>query len=342
MPLISVIIPVYNAGSTIKRCIESIVSNHAKIEIICVDDGSKDNSLQILTEMSLCDGRIRVVHQENTGAGEARNKGLSLATGEYIMFCDADDTYLPTTIDLICEDIEKYNADYIVFHRQTETLDGSINYWGGKEERVVNLNCTWYDYLNDFMIQRSHGLVVTTKVFRKSIIDKFNIKFEKFTFSEDMWFNLLYITKAEVFIEDYRAYYRQYQTVGSICLRPYKNYFDLNMECPQHYVDSYPEEAAQIKKFLVAYTYNTLVWASTRILMGIDAKTIKGRFRMLKSLFNRLSVKQVVSDYMSCCQIDDSSRIRCSYITNESIVRYAAKFYYLPKAKAAIVKLIRK
>lgn len=342
MPLISVIIPVYNASNTIKRCIESIVSNNAEIEIICVDDGSKDDSLQVLNEISLRDKRIKVFHQENTGAGEARNKGLSLANGEYVMFCDADDSYLPTTIDLICEDIEKYNADYIVFHRQTETLDGAINYWGGKEERVVNLNCTWYNYLNDFMIQRGHGLVVFTKVFRKSLIDKYNIRFERFTFSEDTWFNLLYISKANVFIEDYRAYYKQYQTEGSICLRPYKNYFELNMECPQQYVTTFPKEATYIKKFLTIHTYHSLVWASTRILMGIDAKTHIEKYRMLKSLFNKPAVKQVVNDYMDTCSIDESDKARCSYIANESILQYAIRFYYLSKVKATIVKLIRK
>lgn len=339
--LISVIIPVYNAARTIERCIASIVSEKAEIEIICVDDGSKDDSLQILSELSLNDGRIKVAHQENAGAGEARNKGLSLAGGKFIMFCDADDAYLPSTIDYIIEDIERFNADYIVFHRQTETLGGSINYWGGKEERVESLGCTWYGYLNDYMIQRGYGLGVVTKVFRRSIIDKYKIRFERFTFSEDMWFNLLYISKSKVFVEDYRAYYKQYQTVGSICLRPYNNYFDLNMECPQLYAETYPEEAALIKKFLSIYSYQTLVWSSTRILMGIDATTLKEKYEMLKSLFKRPSVKKAVSDYTNCCQLDNSSKQRCSYIINESIIRYAARYYYLPRIKALIAKLIR-
>ena len=340
--LISVIIPVYNAARTIERCIASIVSEKAEIEIICVDDGSKDDSLQILSELSLNDGRIKVAHQENAGAGEARNKGLSLAGGKFIMFCDADDAYLPSTIDYIIEDIERFDADYIVFHRQTESLGGSINYWGGKEERVESLGCTWYGYLNDYMTQRGHGLGVVTKVFRRSIIDKYNIRFERFTFSEDMWFNLLYISKAKVFIEDYRAYYKQYQTEGSICLRPYKNYFELNMECPQQYVITYPKEATYLKKFLTIHTYHSLVWASTRILMGIDAKTHIEIYRMLKSLFNKPAVKQVVNDYMDTCSIDESDKARCSYIVNESILQYAIRFYYLSKVKATIVKLIRK
>lgn len=339
--LISVIIPVYNAARTIERCIASIVSEKAEIEIICVDDGSKDDSFLILSELSLSDGRIKVAHQENAGAGEARNKGLSLAGGEFIMFCDADDAYLPSTIDYIIEDIERFDADYIVFHRQTESLGGSINYWGGKEERVVSLGCTWYGYLNDYMIQRGHGLGVVTKVFRRSIIDKYNIRFERFTFSEDMWFNLQYISKSKVFVEDYRAYYKQYQTEGSICLRPYNNYFDLNMECPQHYVEANPEEAAYIKNFLTTYTYQTLVWSSIRILMGIDATTLKEKYEMLKSLFKRPSVKKAVSDYTNCCQLDNSSKKRCSYITHESIIRYAARYYYLPRIKALLAKLIR-
>ena len=76
--------------------------------------------------------------------------------------------------------------------------------------------------------------------------------------------------------------------------------------------------------------------------MGIDAKTHIEKYRMLKSLFNKPAVKQVVNDYMDTCSIDESDKARCSYIANESILQYAIRFYYLSKVKATIVKLIRK
>ena len=92
---ISVIIPVYNAGESIKECIESIQKQTLNaMEIICVDDGSTDDSLQILKDMRKADGRICILEQQNQGAGKARNLALQNATGEFVCFVDADDTLI--------------------------------------------------------------------------------------------------------------------------------------------------------------------------------------------------------------------------------------------------------
>ena len=89
---ISVVIPVYNVGKYLRRCLDSLASQTLReIEIICVDDGSTDESGEILDEYAARDTRVRVVHQENAGAGPARNTGMDLAQGEYLFFCDPDD-----------------------------------------------------------------------------------------------------------------------------------------------------------------------------------------------------------------------------------------------------------
>ena len=89
---ISVIIPVYNAESYIGRCIESVqVQTFGDWQMILVDDGSNDNSLAICQKYAEIDDRIQVMHQENAGAGAARNTGLTKALGEYIVFIDSDD-----------------------------------------------------------------------------------------------------------------------------------------------------------------------------------------------------------------------------------------------------------
>lgn len=112
---ISIIIPVYNSASCIERCLESLVNQTLKdIEIICVNDGSTDNSLEILNKYSANDNRIKVYTQNNQGPSVARNLGISKANGEYIIFVDADDY-----TDLkMCEDFYnkaiKTNADIVV------------------------------------------------------------------------------------------------------------------------------------------------------------------------------------------------------------------------------------
>ena len=96
---ISVVIPVYNEEKWIRKCLDSIYSQTLKdIEIICVDDGSTDASLQILSEYSERYKNLEIIRQKNLGAGEARNKGIQAAKGEFIAFMDADDWYPSTTI----------------------------------------------------------------------------------------------------------------------------------------------------------------------------------------------------------------------------------------------------
>ena len=95
MPLISVVVPVYNAGKTIERCVDSISSqSFSDLEIILVNDGSTDDSGRICDALAACDNRIQVFHKENCGVSAARNSGIKLATGEYLLFVDSDD-YIP-------------------------------------------------------------------------------------------------------------------------------------------------------------------------------------------------------------------------------------------------------
>ncbi len=94
--LVSIIIPVYNAAKTIERSINSVVFavKNYSYEIICVDDGSKDQTLKILQELQIWNPNIIVIHQENSGAAAARNKGLEVAKGDFIAFNDSDDEWL--------------------------------------------------------------------------------------------------------------------------------------------------------------------------------------------------------------------------------------------------------
>ena len=92
IPLISIIIPVYNAGKHLSKCIDSVLAQtHKNLEIILVDDGSTDTSSQICDEYAAKDTRIKVIHQRNQGVSSARNAGLKATTGQYIGFVDADD-----------------------------------------------------------------------------------------------------------------------------------------------------------------------------------------------------------------------------------------------------------
>ena len=98
-PLVSIIVPAYNAASVLKRCLDSIVGQtYHHIEVVVVDDGSKDATGAIADEMAATDDRIRVIHKENGGVGAARNAALDVACGEWVTFVDADDYLEPDFI----------------------------------------------------------------------------------------------------------------------------------------------------------------------------------------------------------------------------------------------------
>ena len=90
--LLSVIIPAYNCEKTVRKCIDSIINqNMDRIEIIAVDDGSADNTLEVLESIAVIHNTVKIIRQKNSGVSAARNKGLENATGKYVMFVDSDD-----------------------------------------------------------------------------------------------------------------------------------------------------------------------------------------------------------------------------------------------------------
>ena len=135
-PKISVIIPVYNAESTLRRCVDSVLAQtFTDFECLLIDDGSKDRSGAICDEYAARDSRIRAFHKENGGVSSARNLGLDNATGEWIAFVDSDDwageKYLESfseylDADLIISGIQSVNKNEIVANRESEYIDGGL------------------------------------------------------------------------------------------------------------------------------------------------------------------------------------------------------------------------
>lgn len=115
-PDISIVIPVYNIEKYLPKCLDSLVNQTFKnIEIICINDGSSDNSLKILEKYASNDKRIKIINQENQGVSVARNNGIQVATGEYIMFVDGDDWIEAETCEKIYNRITCDNSDVLLF-----------------------------------------------------------------------------------------------------------------------------------------------------------------------------------------------------------------------------------
>ena len=128
-PLISVIVPVYNTEKYLKDCLEGIVNQtYQNLEILCINDGSTDGSLAILSEYAGKDERIKVIDQENKGVARARNTGLDHVTGEYITFLDADDFFEFTLYEELASKAVKMKTDICVC-RSDSFFDGETHRW---------------------------------------------------------------------------------------------------------------------------------------------------------------------------------------------------------------------
>lgn len=114
-PLVSVVVPVYNVEAYVSRCIESLLmQTYSHLEILLIDDGSQDGSLDILRRYARQDARVQVFHKENEGLGPTRNYGLRRARGEYIMYVDSDDYVLPTIVEKLLASLLEHQADISV------------------------------------------------------------------------------------------------------------------------------------------------------------------------------------------------------------------------------------
>ena len=127
-PLITVVIPVYNAASTLRRCLDSVTgSSFAPLEILCVDDGSEDGSVPIIRAYAEKDPRVRLLTQEHRYAGAARNAGIEAASGTYLHFLDADDEILPTAYGILFRAAEEAHADVCeCLYENRDAVTGSM------------------------------------------------------------------------------------------------------------------------------------------------------------------------------------------------------------------------
>lgn len=112
MELVSIIVPVYNVEKYLRECVDSLLKQTYKnLEIILVDDGSRDQSGVICNEYAEMDKRVKVIHKDNAGLGYARNSGLEIATGGYVTFIDSDDIAAPNLVELLMQGIQEHDAD---------------------------------------------------------------------------------------------------------------------------------------------------------------------------------------------------------------------------------------
>lgn len=224
MNKISIVVPVYNVEKYIKRCVDSILKQtYSNIEVILVDDGSKDSSGKICDEYAVLDERIKVVHKDNGGLGFARNSGLDVASGEYVTFVDGDDSITADHIENMVNALQQSGADTCLAGH-TKIYASSkvehVNVCVGKQyegdnvkneilTRMVGSNPDGSDYIE---------MSVCMVLLSKKIIDENRLRFhsEREFISEDLIFDFDYYPKSQkaIVIDDVGYYY--YDNEGSL------------------------------------------------------------------------------------------------------------------------------
>ena len=213
-PIVSVIIPCYNAEKNLAQCIDSICGQTLEqIQIICVDDGSADSTLEILRKYQERDPRVLVIRQQNAGAGAARNAGLRQATGTYLSFLDADDFFEPDMLEKAVAAAEKWQADYVVY-RADRYYPGKNRYeampWALRNADIPPYMPFSYRQLTDNVFLSFVGWA-WDKLYRRSFVEEQGLRFQEQRTTNDMLFvfSALICAKRIGVIQDVLAHQRR-------------------------------------------------------------------------------------------------------------------------------------
>ena len=288
-PLVSIILPVYNAQNHLARCVGSICAQtYRNLEIIILNDGSKDQSLPVCEEFRAKDSRILLVDKENSGVSDTRNLGLKLACGKYVQFVDSDDYLDPDFTEHLVTAAEENEADLVIAPYKMVIPAGA-----SKPEQVLGkiqdelgvmsvarppevreygfLPAGVYDkdtFALRLMDQPASYFysVLWNKLYRRDILTGNDIQFvSEMRWAEDLVFNLRYIQYAERFVSIAQAGYSYVQNPQSIChtqvnaatvvqnkLQVFRYYKDLYTR-----LGMYEEVRPQLYKFLVDIAEST-------------------------------------------------------------------------------------
>lgn len=197
-PLISIIIPIYNSSSYLKKCINSILMQSFKnFEIIAIDDGSLDNSFRILEEFSNTNPCLRIFKNSNHGVSYTRNYGISKARGEYICFIDSDDWIESNFLNAFAQAINNNpNVDYIIQGILYDWNNNHTEFLFQYPDIYINNHSALTEAIPQYHL--FHNGCPVAKLFKKEIILKYNISFnEMLSMHEDHIFVLDYFTKVQ-------------------------------------------------------------------------------------------------------------------------------------------------
>ena len=215
-PTVSIIVPVYNAESSLSRCVDSILGQeYQDFELLLADDGSTDRSGSICDAYAASDSRVKVIHKSNTGVSDTRNTAISHACGTYLQFLDSDDWITPDATKLFVRAVENTQCDMVIadFYR---VVGERVSHKGDIDDNSVLTREEFAGHMMKNPADFYYG-VIWNKLYRRDIVEKYNLRMNtELSWCEDFLFNLEYILHAETFYALKAPVYYYVKTKGSL------------------------------------------------------------------------------------------------------------------------------
>lgn len=279
MVKVSVIVPVYNVAKYLKHCLESILNQSFKdFEVICVNDGSTDNSLEILQQYAQKDKRVKIINQTNKGLSDARNAALNIAEGEFIAFADSDDYYAPNFLELLLKVQKDTNTDIVgcdfqKIYKSTDTL-----------KPVLVVHPKPYKDALQVLLHKNNFIHfnVWNKLYKRSVIG--DIRFVSHIYYEDWVFNCCIFEQARGFAWIKEKLYAYRMSNGSIMRSDFnekklQDYVTGIREVYTYFVANAPEKWEKIRQTRISRTVKMMMNSALRTknkeLIQITATVLK-------------------------------------------------------------------
>lgn len=306
-PKVSVIVPVYNVERYLDRCVQSIRNQTLRdIEIILVDDGSPDNCPAMCDSYAQLDSRIKVVHKQNAGLGMACNSGIENATGEYIAFCDSDDWVDKEMYETMYNTAIQNDSDAVYTGIRRVDQKGEFSILAQSNENKKFQGETLLDFMFGIIgnkpeefLERERQMSAKIVLYSGKIIRDYNIRFhsEREYISEDLLFNLDFLSKAICVYELAAVFYNYYVNTESLSLTVRKDRFDKNKRIREYLIGAYDfsernnEFRQRCNRMFIGYARFHLEQIVTSDL------SMKDKLGMMKKMCDDPIWKQLSNDY---------------------------------------------
>lgn len=293
--LVSVLVAVYNTEKYLRKCLDSIIGQtYENIEIIVVDDGSKDNSLDICKEYEKLDSRVKAIHQENGGLAKARNTGLDNAAGKYVCFLDSDDYIEKDYVECLYKGLTENDTDVAVCGYFKDKPNGSSSDMLLGRQQVISRD----ESIANMYVYNSFGAYSWNKLFKMDIVNEYNIRYDlELRMTQDLYWSTQYMMHV-------------------------KNAFYVNKPL-YHYIyneDSACRKIKQTGKFNKKFLTSIKAHEKTKELLKDESEYVKLSFsERYVNTYMRLVVNMYYSKY------NDKKLIRAAHVNVKKYIKHFLK-----------------